>query len=78
MARARKIFLLWYKKHLVKDYRKRQHDKKQKDKTKDLMVINNDMELETSTPAVPEIELDADIMGDNDTIKVFDELVKML
>ena len=42
------------------------------------MVINDDIELETSTPTAPDIKLDTDIICDNDTMKAFNELVKKL
>ena len=63
--------------HLVKDCRKRLRDEKHEGKTENLMVINNDMELQTST-SVPNIELDTDIMDDDDTMKAFNELGKIL
>ena len=42
------------------------------------MVINDDMELETFTSTASKIELDADIMGDDNTMKAFNELAKTL
>ena len=42
------------------------------------MIINNDIELETSAPIVPISKFDTDIIDNNDTIKALEELAKTL
>ena len=64
--------------YLVNNCHKCPCDKKRKDKTKDLIVTNDDIKLEISTPAVSVNKVDTDIMDDDKTIKAFEELVKTL
>ena len=58
--------------YVVKDCCKHQYNKKKKDKTKDLIVINNNIELETATVT------DADLIDNNETMKVLKELTKII
>ena len=59
--------------HVVEDCCKRQRDKKKVKKSEDLMMISDNMELET-----PTIAAEAETIDDNATMKAFEELAKTL